>query len=48
MNAVMLPYHIQDVAIAYHLEERRLEHGLATEIDYAPSHPRKLPVSNGE
>jgi len=35
-------YHIQNEAIAYQFEDQSLGHRLATEIDDAPSHPRKL------
>lgn len=35
------PYHIQNEAIAYHLEEQSLGHRLATEIDDASAHPKK-------
>lgn len=36
------PYHIQNEAIAYHLEEQSLGHRLAAEIDDASAHPKKL------
>lgn len=46
-KACNYPHHIQDVAIAYHLEEQSLGHRLATEVDYTPSHPRNLASKAG-